>query len=77
MNEGKIEIKEMERRIEAIQRSHEDELKTSRILHQQFAVEYFKKMALEANKKFNDEMSSLHAQYEQTRMNYMKSEKKI
>lgn len=34
MNEGKIEIKEMERRIEAIQRSHEEELKTSKILHQ-------------------------------------------
>lgn len=34
-------------------------------------------MALEANKKFNEEMSSLHNQYEITRTNYMKSEKKI
>ena len=77
MNEGKIEIKEMDRRIDALKKSHEEEIKTSKLLHQQFAVEFFKKLAMQANEKFNFEMKCLTEQYDHTKKLYLRSEKKV
>lgn len=72
-----IEVKEMERKIEEIQKKHEQDLSNFNKVAKHQTVEFFKEKGEEINSQYQTDMTKVITDFDEVRAKYFAREKKI
>ena len=77
LSQKEIELKELEKRIDSIKKSHELELKNIETMAKFMAVEFFNKKGEEINRLYSNEVIEIYKAYDEIRVKFFYDEKKL